>query len=308
MSCLLTPGQTGLAANSEREKLPVPLGLAEDLVGGLSPDEGSGSARRSNVEVEFEARGSEHVDEGVDAEQVNLAAREVRDAGLGDAKLTGGFALSHAAVGDVGDEFLHERRANLHILGCTGSVLDGVPDARVSLVVHGVSPTSMSDFICRYRCLPRSMSALAFSASRTDRRQRLPIEWVIALLDDVKLIADTLTRTLREVAQVVDRTSDERDVLHFANDTKIYILGKPPIACIRYQADRRHPSVRTSGRTPTPPHLLSPAAVSEGSGPGFIPHRTDTRTAPTNTPHDSMTCSPNISSSSVTVRGCSTST
>lgn len=109
------------------------------------------------------------------------------------------------------------------------------------------------------------MSALAFSASRTDRRQRLPIEWVIALLDDVKLIADTLTRTLREVAQVVDRTSDERDVLHFANDTKIYILGKPPIACIRYQADRRHPSVRTSGRTPTPPNLLSPAAVSEGS-------------------------------------------
>jgi hypothetical protein len=34
-----------------------------------------------------------------------------------------------------------------------------------------------------------------FSASRTDRRHRLPIEWVIALLDDVKLITDTLTST-----------------------------------------------------------------------------------------------------------------
>jgi uncharacterized protein (UPF0128 family) len=39
-----------------------------------------------------------------------------------------------------------------------------------------------------------------FSASHTDRRHRLPVEWVIALLDEVKLIAKTLSRTVREVA------------------------------------------------------------------------------------------------------------
>jgi hypothetical protein len=53
-----------------------------------------------------------------------------------------------------------------------------------------------------------------FPAARTDRRHRLPIGWVIALLHDVKLLADTLTCAMREVAQIVDGSSDEHDVLH----------------------------------------------------------------------------------------------
>jgi hypothetical protein len=43
-----------------------------------------------------------------------------------------------------------------------------------------------------------------FSAARTDGRHRLPIDWVMALLDDVKLVTDTLTCALGEVAQIVD--------------------------------------------------------------------------------------------------------
>jgi hypothetical protein len=87
------------------------------------------------------------------------------------------------------------------------------------------------------------------STARTDGRHRLPIDWVIALLDDVKLVADTLTCALREVAQIVDGTSDEHDVLHAIEYTKVYILGKPPGACFRYQADRRYLSVRASDRS-----------------------------------------------------------
>src|SRR5207302_1093796 len=83
--------------------------------------------------VQVEAGGTEHVDEGVDAEEVDLASDEVGDPGLRDAESASGLGLGQALLVDVGGEFGHEGGPDLEVLSFDGLLFDGVPYALVAL-------------------------------------------------------------------------------------------------------------------------------------------------------------------------------
>ena len=81
----------------------------------------------------MKAGGTEHVDEGVDAEEVDLAPDEVGDSGLRDAESAGGLGLGQALLVDIGGELGHEGGPNLEVLSLDGLLFDGVPHALVAL-------------------------------------------------------------------------------------------------------------------------------------------------------------------------------
>ncbi len=70
-----------------------------------------------DVEFDAEAGGGEHVDEGVDGEEVDAPAHEVRDAGLGGAEDLRRLSLGEAFASDVVPDGQHEGGAELHVLG-----------------------------------------------------------------------------------------------------------------------------------------------------------------------------------------------
>jgi hypothetical protein len=55
------------------------------------------SAGGTDGYVEVEVGGAEHIDEAIDAEQVDLAPDQVGDSGLSDAESTGGLGLGQPA-------------------------------------------------------------------------------------------------------------------------------------------------------------------------------------------------------------------
>ena len=65
----------------------------------------------ANVDLHAQARRSGHVNQGVEAEQVDLATREVRDPRLGHPKNFGGLRLGEMRARNILLERCHERCA-----------------------------------------------------------------------------------------------------------------------------------------------------------------------------------------------------
>ena len=81
----------------------------------------------SNVQIELESSRSHHIDQGVDTEQVDLAANEIGDSRLGDTEETGGLTLGQSSSLDIGRLILAsgllESSCSQLLLGCMRSRL-----------------------------------------------------------------------------------------------------------------------------------------------------------------------------------------
>ncbi len=84
----------------------------------------------------MDSRGCEHVDQGVDGEEVDAASDEAGDARLSGAELLRGFALSQALFGGVLLEREHERGTRLHVFGKSGRLFERVPDTGGARELH----------------------------------------------------------------------------------------------------------------------------------------------------------------------------
>jgi len=101
---------------------------------GVSP-----STCLANPKINLKPSRRKHVDQRVNAEQVDLPPHEVGDPGLRDTELLCRRALRQACPDDVGGQLLHERRADLQVLGLATRVFESVPHAGIPLDGHGVS-------------------------------------------------------------------------------------------------------------------------------------------------------------------------
>ena len=78
-----------------------------------------------------------HVDQRIEAEQVDLATHQVGDTRLRHAKQLGGLCLAHSGAGDVFFERHHQLGTQLHCLDLGRRVLNCIPRAGIATVTHG---------------------------------------------------------------------------------------------------------------------------------------------------------------------------
>ena len=95
------------------------------------------------------ANTSEHVDEGVDAEEVDLSFVEIADAGLSDAEELGGFRLFQTLRFNGLAEVDHQVRADLQVFGFfrgETQILENVSARARDFFFHG-APSFTSLFV-----------------------------------------------------------------------------------------------------------------------------------------------------------------
>jgi hypothetical protein len=72
----------------------------------------------------MQAGGSDHVDQGVEAKQSDLATHEIRDAQLGNSNQFGGLRLAWSRPGDMILQSHHQRRTELHVYSLRSRILN----------------------------------------------------------------------------------------------------------------------------------------------------------------------------------------
>jgi hypothetical protein len=69
---------------------------------------------------------------------------------------------------------------------------------------------------------------------------RLPVRWVVPVLDSIELVAALATRTEGELSEVIEGVANELDPLHSKHYTRFYMSaavekmhapGLPPVTC-----------------------------------------------------------------------------
>jgi hypothetical protein len=81
----------------------------------------------------------DHVDQHIDAEQVDLATHQIGYAWLRHAEQLRGLPLTQSLTFDVVTHRHHQHRPELHILGLDRVVLNGVPYAGETFAAHAFS-------------------------------------------------------------------------------------------------------------------------------------------------------------------------
>jgi len=97
-----------------------------------------GLRRFHDAQLDVQAGRDRHVDQGVQAKEMDLSTQQIGDARLRDAEQLGGLALAQASSVEVILERHHQRRAELHVLRFGRCVLDRIPYAVKSFIVHGL--------------------------------------------------------------------------------------------------------------------------------------------------------------------------
>ena len=82
----------------------------------------------------MQAGGSDHIDQGIETKQFDLAAHEVGDTRLRPAAWRPPIGLGLS--GDMIFQCHHQRRTELHVLSLRGCILNCVPHIGEALLTH----------------------------------------------------------------------------------------------------------------------------------------------------------------------------